>query len=436
MACFEPELGDERPLELDAGGEARVEREGDEPGAAGLVQHPVDPEPVGRERVGDLPLGPALDEVEPGDADGRLLVVDRLRPDAGSAWFTRALPAPRASRSKSAAAASTFSGGRYTCHAWRNNCNRPGLRLCVGLPDPERASARERPCVHRPRDLRLRRRAHRQRADREPHHGGGDAGGGGGDHRRGGASALHRQRDGDDPPDLRRRLRLHRHRRDDRGVERRALPRVRGLAGGDGGDRGDRRRARRGRSASRRTATSTGSAAASGCCRSGRRFDPHIFSAEMVALPKPAPHLLLLAAERFGARPERTVMIDDSPHGIEAARARPGCPGSASSIRPIPARAGGRCCWRRAPSPWRRARWGCAPLIEAVNACGNWLVLYDREAKADLRSAGPFKHAFRTPSRSCCDCDGPEVGRRAWLRPRGDRRDDPAASSADTSTSR
>jgi HAD superfamily hydrolase (TIGR01509 family) len=56
------------------------------------------------------------------------------------------------------------------------------------------------------------------------------------------------------------------------------------------------------------------------------RFDPHVFSAEMVALPKPAPDLLLLAAGRLGARPERTVMIDDSPHGMLAARAA-GMPG-------------------------------------------------------------------------------------------------------------
>jgi HAD superfamily hydrolase (TIGR01509 family) len=97
------------------------------------------------------------------------------------------------------------------------------------------------------------------------------------------------------------------------------------------------------------------------------RFDPHVFSAEMVALPKPAPELLLLAAERFAARPERTVMIDDSPHGIEAARAA-GMPGI-GFVDPAD------------PRPGRRARLleagaeavaeGAAalrPLIEAVNA--------------------------------------------------------------------
>ncbi|MFC0244021.1 HAD family hydrolase [Falsochrobactrum ovis] len=49
------------------------------------------------------------------------------------------------------------------------------------------------------------------------------------------------------------------------------------------------------------------------------QFDPHIFSAEMVARPKPAPDLLQLCAEKFGVRPERCVMIDDSPHGVSAA---------------------------------------------------------------------------------------------------------------------
>lgn len=48
-------------------------------------------------------------------------------------------------------------------------------------------------------------------------------------------------------------------------------------------------------------------------------FDPHIFSAEMVGKPKPAPELLLLALDRLRARAGRTVMIDDSPHGIESA---------------------------------------------------------------------------------------------------------------------
>lgn len=49
-------------------------------------------------------------------------------------------------------------------------------------------------------------------------------------------------------------------------------------------------------------------------------FHPNIFSAEAVPLPKPAPDLLLHCACRFQVDPALCVMVDDSPHGIEAAR--------------------------------------------------------------------------------------------------------------------
>ncbi|PJI45113.1 MAG: hydrolase [Rhizobium sp.] len=48
-------------------------------------------------------------------------------------------------------------------------------------------------------------------------------------------------------------------------------------------------------------------------------FDPHIFSAEMVAAPKPAPDLFLLCAEALGVDPARCLVVDDSPHGITGA---------------------------------------------------------------------------------------------------------------------
>ena len=51
------------------------------------------------------------------------------------------------------------------------------------------------------------------------------------------------------------------------------------------------------------------------------RFDPHIFSATMVARGKPAPDLFLHAAERMGAAPSRSIVIEDSKPGIEAAAA-------------------------------------------------------------------------------------------------------------------
>lgn len=50
-------------------------------------------------------------------------------------------------------------------------------------------------------------------------------------------------------------------------------------------------------------------------------FAPDIFSAEIVARPKPAPDLMLYCADRFGVAPMSCIVIDDSPHGVEAARA-------------------------------------------------------------------------------------------------------------------
>lgn len=50
-------------------------------------------------------------------------------------------------------------------------------------------------------------------------------------------------------------------------------------------------------------------------------FFPRIYSADAVARPKPAPDLLLHCAGQFGVAPDRCVMIDDSPHGVEAANA-------------------------------------------------------------------------------------------------------------------
>jgi HAD superfamily hydrolase (TIGR01509 family) len=51
------------------------------------------------------------------------------------------------------------------------------------------------------------------------------------------------------------------------------------------------------------------------------RFAGRIFSASEVPNGKPAPDLFLHAAARMGAEPERCVVIEDSRHGVEAARA-------------------------------------------------------------------------------------------------------------------
>ena len=51
------------------------------------------------------------------------------------------------------------------------------------------------------------------------------------------------------------------------------------------------------------------------------RFAGRIFSAYEVARGKPAPDLFLYAASRMGADPAACAVVEDSPYGIEAARA-------------------------------------------------------------------------------------------------------------------
>ena len=51
------------------------------------------------------------------------------------------------------------------------------------------------------------------------------------------------------------------------------------------------------------------------------RFGKRTFSGEQVAHGKPAPDLVLLAARTLGVSPETCVVIEDSPHGVQGARA-------------------------------------------------------------------------------------------------------------------
>jgi len=51
------------------------------------------------------------------------------------------------------------------------------------------------------------------------------------------------------------------------------------------------------------------------------KFEPHIFSATMVKNGKPAPDLFLHAANAMGMAPADCIVIEDSPAGIEAAKA-------------------------------------------------------------------------------------------------------------------
>lgn len=50
-------------------------------------------------------------------------------------------------------------------------------------------------------------------------------------------------------------------------------------------------------------------------------FEPHLFSAHMVARGKPAPDVFLLAAERMGANPRDCCVVEDSEAGIQGALA-------------------------------------------------------------------------------------------------------------------
>lgn len=50
-------------------------------------------------------------------------------------------------------------------------------------------------------------------------------------------------------------------------------------------------------------------------------FGPDVFTASQVARGKPAPDLFLFAAERMRADPSRTLVIEDSRPGVEAAQA-------------------------------------------------------------------------------------------------------------------
>jgi HAD superfamily hydrolase (TIGR01509 family) len=53
----------------------------------------------------------------------------------------------------------------------------------------------------------------------------------------------------------------------------------------------------------------------------GGQFGEHIYVTSMVARPKPAPDIYLLAASRLGAAPAECIVIEDSPAGAAAARA-------------------------------------------------------------------------------------------------------------------
>ncbi|EPE93903.1 HAD family hydrolase [Rhizobium grahamii] len=64
-------------------------------------------------------------------------------------------------------------------------------------------------------------------------------------------------------------------------------------------------------------------------------LEPHVFSTVMVSKGKPAPDLFLFAADRMGADPARTVVVEDSIAGVQA--------GVAAGMTVIGFTAGGHC---------------------------------------------------------------------------------------------
>jgi HAD superfamily hydrolase (TIGR01509 family) len=66
-----------------------------------------------------------------------------------------------------------------------------------------------------------------------------------------------------------------------------------------------------------------------------RFFGSHLFSASMVARGKPAPDLFLLAAQAMNSPPNRSLVIEDSTHGVAA--------GVAAGMTVIGFTAGGHC---------------------------------------------------------------------------------------------
>ena len=54
-------------------------------------------------------------------------------------------------------------------------------------------------------------------------------------------------------------------------------------------------------------------------CDLARYFGPRVFTASLVARPKPAPDLFLYAAAQLSVAPDRCTVIEDSPSGVRAA---------------------------------------------------------------------------------------------------------------------
>ncbi|MSP50598.1 MAG: HAD family hydrolase [Alphaproteobacteria bacterium] len=89
------------------------------------------------------------------------------------------------------------------------------------------------------------------------------------------------------------------------------------------------------------------------------RFDPHVYSAKMVARGKPAPDLFWHAARQFGVDPGRCLVIEDSTVGVGAAIA---------AGMPVLGFVAGRHCWPELGDQLRAAgAFDVADSCEAVD---------------------------------------------------------------------
>jgi HAD superfamily hydrolase (TIGR01509 family) len=92
-------------------------------------------------------------------------------------------------------------------------------------------------------------------------------------------------------------------------------------------------------------------------------FEPHLYSAAMVARGKPAPDLFLHAASSMGVAPAECVVIEDSVPGIEAA--------VAAGMAPIGFTGGGHCTSDHAT---RLGDAGARQIAESMAALGALLI--------------------------------------------------------------
>jgi HAD superfamily hydrolase (TIGR01509 family) len=91
-------------------------------------------------------------------------------------------------------------------------------------------------------------------------------------------------------------------------------------------------------------------------------FEPHLFSASMVAHGKPAPDLFLLAASTVGVPPDQCLVIEDSFSGVAGAQA--------AGMRVVGFAGGGHC---RPEHAHRLREAGCAEVFRAMPEFGAFL---------------------------------------------------------------